>query len=91
MCSQMWSYSVEQSVNDNTLNIRLDGAYLGSQAAMACSLCAVISSAVERAVHDLPVESVFLHTRSVGGQLDMIVWLVNGGTQFFDLYTHLVE
>jgi hypothetical protein len=49
---------------------------------MECLLYAVISGAVERAVHDLPVESVSLHTKSVGGPLDMIVWLVNGDTPF---------
>jgi hypothetical protein len=58
---------------------------------MQCSLCTVIANAVEQRVDDRPLESVTLHTSSVGGPLDMIAWFVDGETRSFELYTHSGE
>lgn len=88
MCWQLWDFVLGRLIDNSTLNIKLNGEYLGSTAAMSCSLCSVISHAVENAIHDSRVESISLHTSSVGGPLDMVTWLADGNTRSFELYTH---
>ena len=88
MCSKLWDHFAGRSINNSTVNIKLGGRYLESEAARSCALCSVISNAVNEAISDSPIESVSLHTSSVGGPLDMVMWLVNGDTRSFELYTH---
>jgi hypothetical protein len=94
MCAQLWNHCAERperSLAKVTFSIHLKAEYLGSRSAMRCSLCSVISNAVDAAeecIDEWPVESVSLHSSSVGGPLDMVVWLINGDTMSFELYTH---
>jgi hypothetical protein len=91
MCFGLWVHCAEVSSNTSTFSIKLKAEYLGSQAALSCVLCSVVSKAVDAAeecIDDWPVESVSLHSSLVGGPLDMVVWLINGDTTSFELYTH---
>jgi hypothetical protein len=87
-CCRLWYHSPDKATNTGTLNIRIEAEYLGSRAAITCPLCSVIANAVGQCTENCALEAVTLHTSSVGGPLDMVVWLVNGDTKSFELYTH---
>jgi hypothetical protein len=87
-CCRLWSHFPDKATNTGTLNIKIEADYLGSRAALTCPLCSIIANAVRRCTDNCALEAVTLHTSSIGGPLDMVVWLLNGDTRSFELYTH---
>jgi hypothetical protein len=87
-CCRLWSHFPDKTLTSGTLNIKIEAEYLRSRAALTCPLCSVIADAVQQCTENCALEAVTLHTSSIGGPLDMVVWLMNGDTKSFELYTH---
>lgn len=76
------------SVSTTPVAVHITLVQLKASVRAGCCLCEVLSKIVESL--DVPtIESVAFHPCANGGPLDMVVWLQDETTQYYEIFTRL--